>query len=88
MWLREVLSGQGLLEQSQSIGTHSAKATALSWMCKAHAPGDIQRLAGYHVDPSSKSALEYSRDSQAPVLHFMEGMILAIFSELFFPDTT
>jgi hypothetical protein len=88
MWLREVLSGQGLLEQSQSIGTHSAKATALSWMCKAHAPGDIQRLAGYHVDPSSKSALEYSRDSQAPVLHFMEGMILAIFSELFLPDST
>jgi hypothetical protein len=55
-------------------------------MCQAHAPGDIQRLAGYHVDPSTKSALEYSRDSQAPVLHFMEGMILAIFAKLFMPD--
>ena len=88
MWLREVLNEQGLMGASQSIGTHSAKATALSWMCKAHAPGDIQRLAGYHVDPSTKSALEYSRDSQAPVLHFMEGMILAIFAKLFMPDFT
>ena len=43
-------------------------------MCKAHALGDIQRLAGYHVDPASKSALEYSRDSQAP--------------RLFMPDST
>ena len=88
MWLREVLNEQGLMGASQSIGTHCAKATALSWMCKAHAPGDIQRLAGYHVDPSTKSALEYSRDSQAPVLHFMEGMILAIFAKLFMPDST
>jgi len=88
MWLREVLNEQVLMKASQSIGTHSAKATALSWMCKAHAPGDIQRLAGYHVDPSTKSALEYSRDSQAPVLHFMEGMILAIFAKLFMPDFT
>lgn len=88
MWLREVLSDSGLLQPAQCIGTHSAKATTLSWMCKAHAPGDIQRLAGYHVDPASKSALEYSRDSQAPVLHFMEGVILAIFSGLFMPDST
>ena len=88
MWLLEVLGEQGPIGQSQSIGMRSAKATSLSWMCKAHAPGDIQRLAGYHVDPTSKSALEYSRDSQDPVLHFLEGIILAIFSELFLPDST
>ena len=88
MWLREVLAEPKLVSPSQAIGTHSAKATVLSWMCKAHAPGDIQRLAGYHVDPGSKSALEYSRDSQAPVVHFIEGMLLAIFSELFRPDET
>ena len=88
MWLREVLGEQQLVHPDQAIGTHSAKATVLSWMCKAHAPGDIQRLAGYHVDPGSKSALEYSRDSQAPVVHFIEGMLLAIFSEMFVPDST
>ena len=88
MWLREVLGEQRLVSPTQAIGTHSAKATVLSWMCKAHAPGDIQRLAGYHVDPGSKSALEYSRDSQAPVVHFIEGMLLAIFSEMFVPDST
>eukprot|EP00435_Cladocopium_sp_Y103_P008882 s3084_g2.t1 len=87
-WLREILGGQGLVYESQAIGTHSAKATVLSWMCKAHSPGDLQRLAGYHVDPNSKSALEYSRDSQAPVVRFIEGMLLVIFSGLFKPDVT
>eukprot|EP00435_Cladocopium_sp_Y103_P072411 s444_g40.t1 len=88
VWLREVLSGQGLVGESQALGTHSAKATVLSWMCKAHAPGDLQRLAGYHVDPGTKSSLEYSRDSQAPVLHFIEGLLLVIYSMLFQPDCT
>ena len=88
MWLREVLSESGLMSDSQAIGTHSAKATVLSWMCKAHASGDLQRLAGYHVDPGSKSSLEYSRDGQAPLLHFVEGMLLAIYSGLFLPDET
>ena len=88
MWLREVLNEFGLVSRDQAIGTHSAKATVLSWMCKAHAPGDLQRLAGYHVDPNSKSALEYSRDGQAPVVHFIEGLLLTIFSEMFLPDST
>ena len=88
MWLREVLSEAKLIGPDQAVGTHSAKATTLSWMCKAHAPGDLQRLAGYHVDANSKSALEYSRDAQAPVMHFIEGMVLAIFSGMFMPDLT
>ena len=88
VWLREILAEHGCVAEDASLGTHSAKATVLSWMCKAHAPGDIQRLAGYHVDPNSKSSLEYSRDAQAPVLHFVEGMLLVIYSGLFDPDQT
>ena len=57
-------------------------------MCKAKGPPDIQRLAGYHVDPNTKSALEYSRDGQAPVVHFLEGLLLAIYSGKFLPDST
>ena len=88
VWIREVLAEQDMIVQGQSLGTHSAKATLLSWMCKAHAQPDIQRLAGYHVDPNSKSALEYSRDGQAPVVHFLEGLLLAIYSGKFLPDST
>lgn len=87
-WLREVLGDHSSLVDGQALGTHSAKATVLSWMCKAHAPGDLQRLAGYHVDPNSKSSLEYSRDAQAPVLHFIEGMVLTIYADMFDPDKT
>ena len=61
-WLREILSGAGFAEEIQSVGTHSAKATVLSWMCKAHAAGAL--------------------------LHFVEGMLLAIYSGLFAPDET
>ena len=38
------------------------------------------------MDPGSRSALEYSRDGQAPVLHEIEGIILIIRAGLFFPD--
>lgn len=40
------------------------------------------------VDPSSKMALEYSRDSQAPVLHALQGIFLAIQAGLFLPDVS
>ena len=38
------------------------------------------------MDPNSKSALEYSRDGQAPVLHAIEGIYMIISQGLFRPD--
>ena len=70
------------------IGTHSLKATLLSMMAKAGCPTDLRRLAGYHTDPQARMALEYSRDSQAPVLHALEGIMMAIQYGLFDPDAT
>ena len=40
------------------------------------------------MDPRTKSALEYSRDGQAPVLHFLEGLLLAVYADKFRPDST
>ena len=68
------------------IASHSLKATLLSWMAKCSCDEPLRRLAGYHVDPGSKSALEYSRDAQAPVLYALEGILLIIREGLFKPD--
>ena len=87
-WLREFLRDFEPAPPLLDLGTHSLKATSLSMMAKAGCSGDLRRLAGYHVDPQSRMALEYSRDAQAPVLHAVEGIMLSIQHGLFDPDTT
>jgi len=87
-WLRELLRDFEPAPPLLDLGTHSLKATILSMMAKAGCSGDLRRLAGYHVDPQSRMALEYSRNAQAPVLHAVEGILLAIQHGLFDPDTT
>lgn len=85
VWLRELLApcSPQLLKD---IATHSCKTTILSWMSKANTPLSIRRLAGYHVKPGDKSALEYSRDAAAPILRQIEGIMIAIRSGQFCPD--
>ena len=70
------------------MGTHSLKATWLSFMAKAGCEGDLRRLAGYHTDPGAKMALEYSRDAQAPVLLAIDAIAAAINHGLFDPDVS
>ena len=88
VWMREIFSKLRPGSPVADLGTHSLKATLLSWMAKCCCAESLRRLAGYHVDPSSKSALEYSRDAQAPVLHAVEGIYLIIGQGLFLPDET
>eukprot|EP00435_Cladocopium_sp_Y103_P021672 s5678_g5.t1 len=87
-WLREVLQNVDPALRMDCIGTHSLKATLLSMMSKAGCATDLRRLAGYHIDPSSKMALEYSRDAQAPVLHALQAINMAIQNGLFDPDAS
>ena len=87
--MREILKeGCPLDFDWDSIATHSCKATVLSWMAKSAAPENLQSIAGYHMRGANKSALEYSRDTLAPVLHYLEGLFLAIREGAFAPDAT
>ena len=88
LWMRELLRNFHPPPALMDIATHSLKATILSMMAKAGCSGDLRRLAGYHVDPGAKMALEYSRDAQAPVLHAIEAICMAVQQGLFDPDTT
>ena len=85
IWLREILAPWSKTSIA-GLATHSAKATVLSWMAKANVEISLRRLAGYHVTPGDKSALEYSRDAAAPVLRQIEAVYIAIRSETFKPD--
>ena len=85
VWLRELL-GPWTPSSIQKLATHSAKATILSWLAKANVDISLRRLAGYHVTPGDKSALEYSRDAAAPVLRQIEALFIAVRAEIFQPD--
>ena len=88
IWIREILAKLRPSCDISEIATRSLKSTVLSWMAKCSCREDLRRLAGYHVDPGSKSALEYSRDAQAPVLHAIEGIMLIIKENIFDPDVS
>ena len=85
IWLREILQPWPA-GPVKNLATHSAKATILSWMSKANVELSLRRLAGYHVAPGDKSALEYSRDAAAPILRQIEAVFIAVRANLFRPD--
>ena len=70
------------------FGTHSAKATILSWMAKSGAGRGTRRLLGGHVDQRDSSMLEYSRDALAGPLLEVETRFAKIRAKKFDPDAT
>ena len=85
VWMREILSGH-FPHVGRELATHSCKQTVLSWLAKANVNIGLRRLAGYHVKPGDRSALEYSRDAAAPVLRQIDCVFLSIRSGMFNPD--
>ena len=79
----------GIPDQTRNdIRSHSLKSTVLSWLAKAGVPLAIRRLAGHHLDPSSKSAETYSRDAMSHVLVEIEKVVASIAAKKFLPDAT
>ena len=87
IWLREILQPWSV-GSVKNVATHSSKATILSWMSKSNVEISLRRLAGYHVSPGDKSALEYSRDDAAPVLRQIEALFIAVRANVFNPDAS
>ena len=88
-WLRKILIALGFGEaQVKDVGTHSCKATCLSWMAKAGADVSCRRLLGYHVDPATKTCLVYSRDAASGPLRELDKTVRMIRAGEFEPDST
>ena len=72
----------------EDFGTHSCKATLLSWLAKAGVSKGTRRMLGGHADIRDRSMLEYSRDALAGPLEELAIMLERIAEGCFDPDTT
>jgi hypothetical protein len=86
VWLKTVFSKAGF--DVAGRGTHSAKATLLSWLAKAGVGMAARRLLGGHAKPGDRSALEYSRDALAGPLRELEKITTLVRMGQFNPDET
>ncbi|CAE7555695.1 SLC24A2, partial [Symbiodinium sp. CCMP2592] len=86
-WLRGILSARGFPEASK-LGTHSCKATTLSWMSKYGVDALHRRILGYHKAPQDEMMHIYGRDNVAPALRSLEYVLADIRIGKFLPDTT
>ena len=62
-------------EDLEGIGSHSLKATCLSWVAKFGVCREHRRILGYHVDISEKSTETYARDSLAAPLRSLDEVL-------------
>ena len=70
------------------LGTHSCKATALSWCAKYGIAREVRSLLGYHSQGkgSGNTDLVYGRDNQAEPLRQLQKVVRAIGAGSFDPD--
>ena len=89
VWLRQILSKAGVeAEALANVGTHSLKATLLSWAGKTGLPANARRVLAYHAVPKDHSVQEYSRDEIAEPLRLLSALLEKIRDHSFDPDAT
>ena len=88
-WLRNLLHRSGQEASSvRALGTHSLKATCLSWAAKWGVDRETRLIMGYHSSSRSKSDVVYGRDNVAPALRVLDTIIASVAVAKFLPDAT
>ena len=88
-WLRSLLYRSGQDPSAvRALGTHSMKATLLSWCAKWGLAKELRMTLGYHSSSRSDSDVVYGRDNVAPALRALEPILEAIAMKRFKPDST
>ena len=86
-FLRQLLCDLGVQQEiAAGAGTHSCKATLLSWCAKMGVRGEHRRLLGGHAKPKERTMLEYSRDAIAAPLESLASVIGEVRLGRFNPD--
>ena len=87
--LRSILYQSGCdVAKVKLLGTHSLKATALSWCAKFGLERVTRATLGYHASGRQGTELIYGRDNIAAPLRDLERVILEVAMKRFFPDST
>jgi len=82
------LRSNGLYADGANFGSHSLKATLLSWAAKFGLPLAVRRKLGGHSKARESSVLAYSRDELAEPLRLLRDMLHRIHGGEFDPDAT
>ena len=86
-WLKGFLSKSRMWSPgAQDLGSHSAKATLLSWSAKYGLDFGTRRALGYHVPLKNRMVQVYSRDYQAAPMRKLELVESAVSDGEFRPD--
>lgn len=89
LWLREILIDLRVpVDGDQVFGTHSAKATTLSWAAKAGLANADRKMLGHHATGAEETMLTYSRDAMAGPVRRLGALLDVIRSRAFRPDVT
>ena len=87
-WIRELLSSAGV-EKYEIFSSHSAKCTLLTWAGMTTLFSREERaLLGHHVEPQTKSATIYNRDSQILLQYKVLKLINLIRTKRLKPDAS
>ena len=78
----------GASDVINSYGTHSCKATCLSWLAKGAVDLPTQALLGYHSVGKASTALIYGRDNMAGPLRTLEDIVGKVATGALRPDMT
>ena len=88
-WLRSLLTMVcGSSDVISSYGTHSCKATCLSWLAKGGVDLPTRALPGYHSVGKSSTALIYGRDNMAGPIRILEDIVGKVATGALRPDMT
>jgi hypothetical protein len=88
-WMQSVFDAMGVQRSpGQTLGSHSLKATTLSWCGKYGVPKDIRRTLGYHISSEDNSVFVYGRDNLAEPLRWLAQVVAAVRDKTFDPDAT
>ena len=87
-WLRALLDDGSDDPYILGLGTHSAKATCLSWLNKRGVARDVTALLGYHATREAGVGTEivYARDAMAHPLRELQALIDEVRAKAFRPD--
>ena len=87
-WIRELLSSSGV-EDYERFSSHSAKCTLLTWAGMTTLFTREERtLLGHHVEPQTRSATIYNRDSQIMLQYKVLKLINLIRTSKLKPDAS
>ena len=88
-WLRHLLLKSGTdKHELEHYGSHSLKATLLSWLSKRGVPREIRAALGYHAKAVDGTEVVYGRDNMSAPLRVMTSVIDEIVDGIFMPDET